>query len=91
MSSSPKSNTWVTIFNSLFCLATLACLVVGIVFLKNPEISGLDPDRSIFIGKILTSIGGTLLCLQIVVLLIVCCVLWCCAFFLSSTLPGTNV
>ncbi len=65
----------VTVFlSTLFCLVALACLITGIVFLSSPEHSGTDPEYAIFVGKILTAIGGTIIGLQLLVLCCICCI-----------------
>lgn len=64
----------VAICNTLCCLAALACLITGIVFLASPAKAGLESEEQAeFIGTILTAIGGTIIGLQVLCVLAICC------------------
>lgn len=72
--SEQKVHPLVAVCNTLCCLAALACLITGIVFLANPEKAGFDDnERAVFIGTILTAIGGTVIGLQVLCVLAICC------------------
>jgi len=64
----------VVICNTLCCLAAIACLITGIVFLASPAKAGLESEEQAeFIGTILTAIGGTIIGLQVLCVLAICC------------------
>jgi hypothetical protein len=73
MSEEHHKNPCVVCINTMVCCAALACLIAGIVFLTNPEGSGLPPAQAKFQGTILAAVGGTVIGLQVLIIVCVCC------------------